>query len=46
VADGIDPALRSAVGLIARVPQLLIACDYDGTLAPIVEDPSAAKPLP
>jgi trehalose-phosphatase len=34
------------VGLIARVPQLLIACDYDGTLAPIVEDPSAAKPLP
>ena len=42
----IDPALRSAVGLIARVPQLLIACDYDGTLAPIVEDPSAAQPLP
>ena len=44
--DGIDPALRSAVGLIARVPQLLVACDYDGTLAPIVEDPSDAKPLP
>jgi trehalose-phosphatase len=46
VSDGIDPALRSAVGLIARVPQLLIACDYDGTLAPIVEDPAAAAPLP
>ncbi len=46
MSDGIDPALRSTVGLIARVPQLLIACDYDGTLAPIVEDPSAAQPLP
>ncbi len=46
MSDAIDPALRSAVGLIARVPQLLIACDYDGTLAPIVEDPSAAQPLP
>jgi trehalose-phosphatase len=34
------------VGLIARVPQLLIACDYDGTLAPIVEDPAQAQPLP
>jgi trehalose 6-phosphate phosphatase len=34
------------VGLIARVPQLLVACDYDGTLAPIVEDPSEARPLP
>ena len=42
MADGIDPALRSAVGLIARVPQLLIACDYDGTLAPIVVDPEKA----
>src|SRR5256886_4905035 len=28
------------------MPQLLVACDYDGTLAPIVEDPSDAKPLP
>ncbi len=46
MSDAIDPALRAAVGRIARVPQLLIACDYDGTLAPIVEDPSAAKPLP
>jgi trehalose-phosphatase len=46
VSDGIDPALRAAVGLIARVPQLLVACDYDGTLAPIVENPSDAKPLP
>ena len=27
-------------------PQLLVACDYDGTLAPIVEDPTQAVPLP
>ena len=38
--------LRSALTLLARVPQLLIACDYDGTLAPIVTDPSQAMPLP
>ena len=31
---------RHAVGRIARVPQLLVACDYDGTLAPIVDDPT------
>src|SRR6185436_16727348 len=42
----LDPALRAAVGRIARVPLLLVACDYDGTLAPIVEDPSTAVPLP
>ena len=35
-----------AIGRIARVPQLLVACDYDGTLAPIVEDPTPAVPLP
>ena len=38
--------LRSALTLLARVPQLLVACDYDGTLAPIVTDPSQAKPIP
>ncbi|HEU4423745.1 MAG TPA: trehalose-phosphatase [Pilimelia sp.] len=40
------PELRSAIGRIARVPHLLVACDYDGTLAPIVEDPTQAAPLP
>jgi trehalose-phosphatase len=45
-ADLIDPALRAAVGRIARMPLLLVACDYDGTLAPIVEDPTKAVPLP
>src|SRR3954462_15198698 len=42
----LDPELRAALGRIARVPQLLVTCDYDGTLAPIVEDPSLAVPLP
>jgi trehalose-phosphatase len=42
----IDPELRAAIGRIARVPNLLVACDYDGTLAPIVEDHSRAVPLP
>ncbi|MFB6394537.1 trehalose-phosphatase [Polymorphospora lycopeni] len=41
-----DPALRAAIGRIARLPILLVACDYDGTLAPIVTDPSKAVPLP
>jgi trehalose 6-phosphate phosphatase len=30
---------------IARTPHLLVACDYDGTIAPIVDDPTAAPPL-
>jgi len=42
----LESELRSAIGRIARVPQLLVACDYDGTLAPIVEDPTRAVPLP
>lgn len=41
-----DPALRTALATLARAPQLLIACDYDGTLAPIVTDPSTAVPRP
>jgi trehalose-phosphatase len=46
VTNLIHPSLRAAVGLIARVPQLLVACDYDGTLAPTVADPTQAVPLP
>jgi trehalose-phosphatase len=46
VTDGIDPALKSAIGVLSRVPHLLVACDYDGTLAPIVLDPADAAPLP
>ncbi len=43
---GLEPELRAALGRVARVPQLLIGCDYDGTLAPLVDDPAAAGPLP
>jgi trehalose-phosphatase len=40
-SDELDHAIEAA----ARSPVLLVATDYDGTLAPIVEDPSQAKPL-
>lgn len=30
---------------LAQTPVLLVATDYDGTLAPIVSDPMAARPL-
>lgn len=31
---------------IASAPRLLVACDFDGTLAPIVDDPDDAAALP
>jgi len=37
---GVTEALR----VIARTPSLLVACDYGGTLAPIVDNPSDAHP--
>lgn len=37
--------LRRELMLAARSPNLLIGCDYDGTLAPIVSDPASAAPL-
>src|SRR5690606_3600044 len=40
------PALDAALRELARAPTLLVASDYDGTLAPIVADPAAAEPLP
>ncbi len=38
--------LRPALAELARVPVLLVALDFDGVLAPIVEVPSHARPLP
>jgi trehalose 6-phosphate phosphatase len=38
--------LQRALAGVARVPRLLVACDYDGTLAPIVARPADALPLP
>lgn len=45
-AEALPSELRRAIVQIARTPRLLVACDYDGTLAPIVEDPEKARPLP
>ena len=39
--DDLDQALEA----IARVPILLVATDYDGTLSPIVDNPDDAKPV-
>jgi len=45
-AEALPTELRRALVQLARTPRLLVACDYDGTLAPIVEDPDQARPLP
>jgi trehalose 6-phosphate phosphatase len=38
--------LGRALTAVAQVPRLLVACDYDGTMAPIVSNPEDARPLP
>ncbi|MBK5265824.1 MAG: trehalose-phosphatase [Acidimicrobiia bacterium] len=40
----ITKELVDAFRRVAGVPRLLVACDYDGTLSPIVDDPSTAIP--
>ncbi|HAM22733.1 MAG TPA: hypothetical protein DCQ04_10755, partial [Actinobacteria bacterium] len=42
----LDPGLRTALRQIARTKHILVGCDYDGTLSPIVANPSEARPLP
>ena len=44
--EALPTDLRHAVRDAVRTPHLLVGCDYDGTIAPIVEDPSTARPLP
>ncbi|GAA3994182.1 trehalose-phosphatase [Allokutzneria multivorans] len=44
-AEALPAELRRALVQLARTPRLLIACDYDGTMAPIVADPEQARPL-
>jgi trehalose 6-phosphate phosphatase len=36
--------LAERIRQLARVPVLLVACDYDGTIAPLVDDPMSARP--
>ncbi|WP_054816650.1 trehalose-phosphatase [Nocardia arizonensis] len=43
-AQDLPKELRRALSTIAREPRLLVASDYDGTLAPIVSDPTKAYP--
>jgi trehalose-phosphatase len=45
-AEALPAELRRAIVQIARTPRLLVACDYDGTLAPITANPDEARPLP
>lgn len=42
----IPAELESAIAEIAATPVLLVASDYDGTLAELVADPDAAHPHP
>jgi len=42
----VDDALRAELGRLAAVPSLLVASDYDGTLAELVDDPALAHPDP
>jgi len=44
-AEALPAELRRAIVQVARTPRLLVACDYDGTLAPIVEIPEQARPM-
>jgi len=37
---------RAAVEDVARTPRLLVALDFDGTLAPLVDDPMNARATP
>ncbi|MGL6234555.1 MAG: trehalose-phosphatase [Segniliparus sp.] len=45
-AQDLPAELRKALLAVARTPRLLVACDYDGTMAPIVLRPEDARPLP
>ena len=42
----LETALTSALAKLATVPTLLVALDFDGVLAPIVQDPATSRPLP
>jgi len=47
IAGNVTPEGAAALAVIAQDPaHALIALDYDGTLAPIVSEPSAARPYP
>jgi trehalose-phosphatase len=41
-----EQELGPALERFAALPRVLVALDFDGTLAPLVDDPAAAAPLP
>jgi trehalose 6-phosphate phosphatase len=41
-----DPVADQAARLAREADQVAVCLDFDGTIAPIVEDPQAARPLP
>ena len=41
-----DPVADQAARLARRAGEVALCLDFDGTIAPIVEDPAAARPLP
>lgn len=43
IAPGVPDALDAAVSTIARTERLLVALDFDGTLAPLVDRPEDAR---
>jgi len=45
-ADPFAPSLEAALDRVAAAPRLLVALDFDGTLAPEVDDPLSARALP
>ena len=42
----LPPELQRALTEAAQAPRLLVTSDFDGTLAPIVNNPADARPLP
>lgn len=42
----VDAALLAALAAAAQTDRLLIALDFDGTLAPLVDDPADSRALP
>lgn len=44
--SGVRRGLRDALGTLAATPRLLVALDFDGTLAPEVDDPEKARATP
>lgn len=43
LSSGVPDPLRAAIGRLAEVERLLVALDFDGTLAPLVDRPEQAR---